>query len=230
MKAPAMTKVIFWRHGQTDYNLQGRIQGSHDIQLNETGVAQARLAAEQIAKYEPARIYSSTLCRAEQTAKPLQELLSVATSAGDTPVAIHTDLRLAERKFGLWEGLTADEICKKWQAEYQRWRSGKQPEGVGVEPLQEVGQRFAQCVQEVVSGTDDDCIVFVSHGSVIMSGIITMLGFDPQNQRFISVMDNCNWAVLDLRTKSNTWVLSGYNLSTNSQDKQLQITATFTGH
>lgn len=227
MKAPAMTKVIFWRHGQTDYNLQGRIQGSHDIQLNETGVAQARLAAEQIAKYEPDAIYCSNMTRAKQTAQALVQTMS--HTAQNLPL-ITVDKRLREREFGLWEGLTATEILQQWEQEYTSWRSGKQPEGVGVEDLQSVADRFCECVKEVSAFSDKECIVFVSHGSVIMSGIITMLGFDPQNQRFISVMDNCNWAVLDLRTKSNTWVLSGYNLSSNSKDKELQITKTFTGN
>ena len=51
--------VLLWRHGQTDYNAEGRLQGQVDIPLNETGRAQARAAAEAWAALEPAAIVSS---------------------------------------------------------------------------------------------------------------------------------------------------------------------------
>ena len=63
-----MTDLILWRHGQTDYNLQGRIQGRDDIPLNETGREQARRAADGIAALAPTRIVSSPLTRARATA------------------------------------------------------------------------------------------------------------------------------------------------------------------
>ena len=62
-----MTDLILWRHGQTDYNSQGRIQGQVDIPLNETGRDQARRASEGIAALRPTRIVSSPLVRARAT-------------------------------------------------------------------------------------------------------------------------------------------------------------------
>ena len=66
-----MTDLILWRHGQTDYNSQGRIQGRVDVPLNETGRDQARRAAEDIAALGPTRIVSSPLVRARDTAEAL---------------------------------------------------------------------------------------------------------------------------------------------------------------
>lgn len=54
-----MAKLVVWRHGQTDYNLQGRVQGVTDISLNAAGLAQAEAAAPIIAAYKPVKIIAS---------------------------------------------------------------------------------------------------------------------------------------------------------------------------
>ena len=93
-----MTDLILWRHGQTDYNSQGRIQGQVDVPLNETGRDQARRAAEDIAALGPTRIVSSPLIRARDTAEALASL---------TGLSVEIDEGLAEKSFGDWEGLKA---------------------------------------------------------------------------------------------------------------------------
>ena len=79
-----MTDLILWRHGQTEYNLQGRIQGQVDIPLNDTGRQQAQRAADGIAALGPTRIVSSPLVRARATAEVLASLtgLSVEIDSG----------------------------------------------------------------------------------------------------------------------------------------------------
>ena len=73
-----MTDLILWRHGQTDYNRQGRIQGRVDIPLNDIGREQAQRAADGIAALGPTRIVSSPLVRARATAEVLASLTAVA--------------------------------------------------------------------------------------------------------------------------------------------------------
>ena len=101
-------RIILWRHGETDANRSLRIQGSIDIPLNERGRAQARASAQQLAQFNPSKIYASSLGRAQQTAGELAALAQV-------PVQI--DPRLAERAYGCWEGLTAEEIKERWHDE-----------------------------------------------------------------------------------------------------------------
>jgi len=110
-----MTDLILWRHGQTDYNLQGRIQGRVDIPLNDTGREQARRAADCIAALGPTRIVSSPLARARATAEVLASL---------TGLSVEIDQGLAEKSFGDWEGLKAADIKKQWPDHYATWRAG----------------------------------------------------------------------------------------------------------
>ncbi len=89
------------RHGQTDWNVQARLQGSTDIPLNDTGRAQARLAAELLDGLGITRIVASPLSRALETAQIVGDRLGLEPSI---------DGRLIERNFGLFEGLTIDQV------------------------------------------------------------------------------------------------------------------------
>ncbi len=78
-------RLVVWRHGQTDWNLQGRWQGGQtDVELNETGISQAIAAAPGVAEYKPNEIWSSDLKRATRTAAELTGLtgLGVRTDRG----------------------------------------------------------------------------------------------------------------------------------------------------
>jgi probable phosphoglycerate mutase len=89
------------RHGQTDWNLAARLQGSTDIPLNDTGREQARRAAEILRDQKVERIIASPLSRALETARIIGEPLGLEPA---------TDIRLIERHFGLFEGMTIDEV------------------------------------------------------------------------------------------------------------------------
>lgn len=95
-----MTTLLLVRHGETDWNAEGRLQGHTDRPLNEVGRRQAATLAEQLAGDGIGAIYASDLARARETAE------IVATRLG-LPVALDPDLR--EKNWGSWEGLTAGE-------------------------------------------------------------------------------------------------------------------------
>ena len=84
-----LTPVPFWylRHGETDWNAQGVSQGSIDIPLNATGIAQAKAAAEQMVGLGIRTIVASPLSRARVTAEIVAEKLGL-------PVAIDPDLQI----------------------------------------------------------------------------------------------------------------------------------------
>ena len=95
-----MTTLLLVRHGETDWNAEGRLQGHTDRPLSDYGRRQARRLAEELEGEELEAIYSSDLARAHETAEIVGERLGL-------PVALEPDLR--EKDWGTWEGLNAVE-------------------------------------------------------------------------------------------------------------------------
>ncbi|NDE53733.1 MAG: histidine phosphatase family protein, partial [Actinobacteria bacterium] len=77
-------RIVLWRHGQTDWNIENRFQGHSDIPLNDVGIRQAERAAPLLMALQPSRIVSSDLMRAQQTAAALSRIskLTVEIDAG----------------------------------------------------------------------------------------------------------------------------------------------------
>lgn len=98
------------RHGQTDYNAQGCFYGSHDPSINALGQQQARDLADVMAKEKIEQVYTSQLRRSQETARlifPTHRLRSL--------------VEFNEKDFGLWEGLTANQIQASFPREWQEW-------------------------------------------------------------------------------------------------------------
>jgi len=144
------------RHGQTDWNVQMRLQGSTDIPLNETGRVQAHVAAKILAGEGITKIIASPLSRALETAR------IVGAVAGIEPVV---DDRLIERNFGLFEGMTIDEVHQ--HREDMREHMNPQADVDGkhypwdAEPLPEVIDRVYACVNDY---RETGKCLFVFHG------------------------------------------------------------------
>lgn len=163
-----MTKVILVRHGQTLWNQIKKYQGFSDIPLNETGRQQAWKVAERLAREEIRAIYSSDLCRAVQTAEAIGQKHGL-------PVQQNPAFR--EMNFGLWEGLTYEEIMEKWGNElsaiYAQPEQGMVPEG---ETFLEVQERawlgFIACVNQHPGQT----IVIAAHGGSIRLLLCKIMG------------------------------------------------------
>src|ERR1035437_10930157 len=106
------TRLLLWRHGQTQWNVEGRFQGQSDIPLDAGGQQQAERAARLLAALRPDVIIASGLGRALATAAPLARL---------TGLTVTTDKDLRERQGGAWEGLTDAEIRARYPAEHAQW-------------------------------------------------------------------------------------------------------------
>ncbi|PFG40939.1 putative phosphoglycerate mutase [Georgenia soli] len=197
--------VILWRHGQTDHNAARRLQGQSDIPLNDAGIRQANLAATALAALEPTRIITSDLGRAVSTAQAL------ADRTGLQPT---TDVRLRERSFGAWEGLTQEEIKTSWPDAFDAWRHGREPEGVGAETRTACGTRVARAVEEAAAELDErDVLVVVGHGAAITLGQTVMLGLDPGNWFGLTGLENSGWTLMHPNPgREPEWRLSAYNL------------------
>ncbi|GAA1607002.1 histidine phosphatase family protein [Actinoplanes couchii] len=195
-----MTRLIVWRHGNTDWNAGSRFQGQADIPLNDLGRRQAAEAAEALARLAPDAIVSSDLSRAFATGTAL---------AGHLGLTIRSDQRLRERFFGDWQGLTTAEIRAAHPTEHALWTSGADVVGCGVETLDDLGKRVSEGLQEAVrpGGT----VVVATHGGAARQGIGHLLGWPAGQIRTLRGMSNCHWA--DLRhDESRGWQLAAYNV------------------
>ncbi|WP_018351284.1 histidine phosphatase family protein [Longispora albida] len=195
-----MTRLILWRHGQTEWNSSGRMQGQTDIALDATGRAQAAAAAEVLARLEPSRIVASDLRRAFDTASYLGERTGL-------PVA--SDKRLRERGFGEWEAMRRVEVAEKYPDSWALWMAGKPLTGHGIESWDEVGTRMLSALLDAVEGAEG-VVVVTGHGGSIRRGIDLLLAAQGFEGRF-DVLGNCHWA--DLRLSKGEWRISGYNVA-----------------
>lgn len=151
-----MTKLFLIRHGETDWNLEGRYQGQSDIPLNANGLLQAEKLAEKLRTQHLDAIYSSDLMRARRTA----EILGQATGA-----PLHIDLRLREINQGEWEGMLFSEIRQRYPELISQRRSD--PLSVtppGGESIEQVRERVLAALDAIVSAHPDGEVAIVSHG------------------------------------------------------------------
>ena len=140
-------ELIFLRHGQTDWNVEGRLQGRTDVPLNETGIAGAKAAGKILAKYSFDAVYCSPLIRTRQT---LEYALP-----GTEPI---WDDRLLEWSFGALEGNKMP-----WEFFIPRWSFGY-PSEDGVELIEDVVERARSFYRDVKERHPDGRILVVSHG------------------------------------------------------------------
>ncbi|MDU0348357.1 histidine phosphatase family protein [Actinomyces sp. MRS3W] len=201
------TKLILWRHGQTDYNAGMRVQGRVDIPLNAVGREQARAAAPGLAALNPVRIVSSPLARARDTARALADL---------TGVEVEFDEGLLERSFGRWEGMSRTEMEAGWPEEYAAWRRGEEPAGIGVETRRAVSARMGGTLRRILEETPlsdaDRTIVVVSHGSALTLGATDLLGIEPTSWFGLRGLDNCHHGVIVPGERVPGWMLAEWNV------------------
>lgn len=157
------TRIIAVRHGETAWNVDTRIQGQLDIDLNDKGRWQAQRVAQALADETIHRVYSSDLSRAHATARAIAQHSSEPAAR---EVQLHTGLR--ERGFGSFEGQTWADIETTWPEESRRWRQ-RDPHFAppGGETLLQLRERIASAVAALASQHLGEQIVLVAHGGVM---------------------------------------------------------------
>lgn len=151
-----MTELWLVRHGETDWNREGRLQGHGDPPLNATGLAQAERVADMLAGRRVDAVWSSDLRRARQTADAI---------ARTTGVPVHLDPRLREVDHGEWSGLVKDDVAAMHPSEWSRWASepltGRPPGG---ESVLDVARRVGAAADDIQLSHPSGRVVVVSHG------------------------------------------------------------------
>ncbi|MER7044532.1 MULTISPECIES: histidine phosphatase family protein [Streptomyces] len=197
-------RIVLWRHGQTSWNLERRFQGTTDIPLTETGIAQARRAARLLAFLKPDAIIASDLKRASATAGELAELT-------DLPVTYDEALR--ETWAGVWQGLTHQEIIERYTEQYTAWKRGEPVRRGGGELETEVADRAAPVVlRHVEKLPENGTLVVASHGGTIRTTVGRLLGLESRHWESLGGLSNCCWSVLGEGARG--WRLLEHNAGT----------------
>lgn len=149
------TRLLVLRHGQSEWNAQGRWQGHADVPLDDVGRAQADEAAQRVAALGAfAAVWSSDLQRAIATAQ------AVADALGRGPV--HLDARLRENDVGPWEGLNQQEVDHGWPGFLIEKR---RPEGF--ESYDAASARMIAGFRDIAAHHPRERVVVVSHGGIV---------------------------------------------------------------
>ncbi|WP_246627326.1 histidine phosphatase family protein [Paenibacillus solanacearum] len=175
--AQAMTTLGFIRHGTTEWNLAGRLQGQMDTPLAEVGRLQASLLANRLTGEAWDGIIASDLMRAKETA----QLISSVTG---TPIYDY-DSRLRERAFGELEGTTLDDRIKRWG---EAWRTLD----LGMESDDRLLSRWGAFLSDVEDRYGGKRILIVSHGGFIAPVVASHMG-----QKIEEHLQNTSLTVLE---------------------------------
>lgn len=180
-------KIYLVRHGETDWNQAGLLQGQTDIALNVQGLEQAREASERLKEVPFEIAFCSPLIRAKRTAE---------TIIGDRKITLTTDERLRELNFGPWEGVDIRTIKDAASQPFTNPGSYIPPEGA--ESFVQLYKRSGEFVDQVLlplEGTYETVLV-VAHGGVNRSILNPVLNI-PVDDFWRMHMGNCATAILD---------------------------------
>jgi probable phosphoglycerate mutase len=166
-------RLLLVRHGETDWNREGRFQGQIDIPLNANGRCQAEAAGRFLAPVTIDRAYTSCMARPRQTAEAI-----LACHPG---VPLTSSTGLVEIGHGLWEGRLEQEIAEGWPQLLADWKRAPEtvqmPEG---ENLQQVWERsLATWGRIAVSLRADETALVVAHDAVNKTIVCGLLGLQP---------------------------------------------------
>ncbi len=166
----ARTQIILVRHGQTDWNLEGRYQGGAEVPLNAPGREQAERLAAELSGMRIDALYCSPLGRAVETAR------AIAVGRG---LELHPDRRLREIDLGEWEGMLSSRIAELYPRLHRQWVLDPRPvRPPGGESIREVHDRVIAAVEEMARRHPGGTVCLVTHKVAIVAIRTHFLGLE----------------------------------------------------
>jgi probable phosphoglycerate mutase len=201
---PDPRTLVLLRHGETDWNAEGRAQGHADVPLNDVGRAQAATVAPVLAAFRPARLWSSDLARARQTA----EYVAAATG-----LTVEPDARLREYDMGARSGLTLAELATAFPEEYAAWLAGRStPRVAGEESTEQVRDRVVPALLDCLAALEPGQTgLVVLHGACLKVGLMGLLGWPWELSGSLQGPENCGYSVLSEQAVRGGLRLTSYN-------------------
>ncbi len=185
-----LVKLFLIRHGQSEWNKLNMIQGQKNTILTDLGKEQALSLGNRLINEDIDIIYTSDLSRAYTTAKIISDIIHKPLVASEL---------LREINFGPWEGLSIEEIQKKYNFEYSIWL--KEPQSLnmkGAETLQILQERVMKYINYIIDENKGKNIAVVSHGATLKALILGLLDIDISHYKNIS-LKNVSLSIIEFR-------------------------------
>jgi len=195
-----MGTLLIVRHGETEWNAAGRIQGHTDIGLSDKGAEQARSLGQRLAGLSIDAAYSSDLKRTSETAR---------LALGDRGIDLNETPLLREYHKGAFEGMTLSEIQTQFPSEYPKYVEKNldyAPEGG--ESTRVVSARMAEIINQIKANHLDETVLVVSHGGALRAAMVSLLGM-PLEGNWSFIFGNCGLTTVD--TFADNAVLRQFN-------------------
>jgi alpha-ribazole phosphatase len=183
-----MTELWLVRHGQTDWNVEGRYNGQEDTPLNEVGVRQAEETAGKLAGESFTAVYASDLQRAYRTAEIITARLGLP---------IQTDTRLREIHQGEFQGMLVTEISERYAVVMQQWHANPATaHAPGGESVTQVAARLAAAADDIARAHPGERVLVVSHGMALATLIARARGI-PLERAYTLIPENASPVVIE---------------------------------
>ena len=176
------------RHGETEWNVLGRIQGHSDVPLSQNGREQAQTVARRLAEAPLDVVYCSDLSRASETARII---------LGHRDIPLHATSELRERDYGVFEGLSLEERRDRYPGMFaSSLVKDLDFAPTGGESPRATSYRMTEFVAGLKARHPDDTVLIVGHGGSLRAAIIALMEF-PLEATWRFVMSNCSVSVFD---------------------------------
>ena len=183
-----MGTLLIVRHGETDWNAEGRIQGHTDVGLSKTGAEQSRLLGARLSSIPIDVAYCSDMKRASETA---------TLALGDQDVVLNRTPRLREYHKGSFEGKTLPEIKAQFPDDYPRYlEKNLDYAPAGGETTRGVSSRMAEIFAEIKAKHLNETVLVVGHGGSLRAGMVSLLRM-PLEGNWSFVFGNCSLTTID---------------------------------
>lgn len=202
-------KLYFVRHGQTEFNRMGRIQGGNiDSPLTLSGVEGAKTAGKKLAEVVFDQVYVSPLERAKDTA---QYIMAENNDIDQPPLIEERDFR--ELEFGEWEGQLIKEIQGEIQYQYLKTQPEKyDPSAFSGESYQQLVARSRRALELIINNQlNASNILIVSHGITLTTLIKSLEGKKQADYRESGLLDNTSISIMETTDEGQTFQLVAYN-------------------
>ena len=186
------TEVWLIRHGETEWNRLGRIQGMEDIELNDEGIRQAKVVGEALKDFYFTVILASPLKRAFVTAKHIQDANLSAPPLVEDP-------RLVEWHYGNFSGVTYAERTRILELEGEK----------GTETMDELSKRAERVLDHLINTYMGERLAVVSHGGFIKTLLVAASQGELNRQDL--TIGNCS--ISKIVYDNRKWNILGYNIN-----------------